>query len=84
MTTARLEAASVIHQKCLPTYKGLQYAVRYQVTLWMQSTKHWHKKELSKKVQKATEFITRFISDSTPTRLRQEDNLTFEYIQGYS
>jgi len=23
MTTARLEAASVTHQKCLPSYKGL-------------------------------------------------------------
>lgn len=41
----------MIHQKCLPSYKGLQHAVRYQVTLWMQSTKHWHRKELSKKVQ---------------------------------
>jgi len=29
-------------------------------------------------VHEAIEYITRFISESTKTRLRQEDNLTFE------
>jgi len=78
MTTARSEAASVIHQKCLSSYTGFQYAVRYQVTPWMQSTKHWYRKELSKKVQEVTESTTRFISEFTQTRLRHEVNLTFE------
>jgi hypothetical protein len=31
-------------------------------------------------VQEAIESITRFISESTQTRLRHEDNLTFEPV----